>query len=306
MTDVVALGEFLIDMVATQKNVSLFDAPSFVPKAGGAPANVIVGVRRLGKTAAFVGKVGRDDFGRGLRRTMEAEGVDTRALLDDAELPTTLAFVALSDKGDPAFSFFQGAHTNLSPADLPIDLIRSARIFHFGSVCLVNEPVRSATWDALRIAKEAGVIVSYDINWRPFLWPDRDPGRAIAPLALADFVKMNEAELQLVTGEMDVQKGLEKLETPASLVVVTLGEKGCMYRFDGKIRSRSAPHVSEVVDGTGAGDAFMAAMLADLRFPLEEDYLARLTRRACQAGAITVTRRGAIPSLPYAKDLDPL
>jgi fructokinase len=306
MTDVVTLGELLIDMVATRKNVTLFDAPAFEPKAGGAPANVAVGVQRLGKSAAFIGKVGRDDFGRGLRRTLEAERVDTHNLIEDASLLTTLAFVSLSDRGDPAFAFFQGAHTNLKPSELDAALIQGARVFHCGSVSLVNEPSRSATLEALRIAKAAGVICSYDINWRPALWPDRDPSIAKAPLAEVDIIKMNEGELQLVTGEADVRTGLSKLDVPAILIVITLGEKGCMYRFEGQIYTQSVPPVTNVVDATGAGDSFMAAILADFRLPLDVAYLARLTRRACQAGAITTTRRGAIPSLPRVAELDPL
>jgi fructokinase len=306
MTDVVTLGELLIDMVATRQNVTLFDAPAFEPKAGGAPANVAVGVRRLGKSAAFIGKVGRDDFGRGLRQTLEAEGVDTRNLIEDASLLTTLAFVSLSDRGDPAFAFFQGAHTNLTPADLDADLIRGARVFHFGSVSLVNEPARSATLEALRIAKAASVICSYDINWRPALWPSRNPSIAKGPLAQVDIIKMNEGELELVTGEADVRTGLLKLDVPAPLIVITLGEKGCMYRFEGQLYTQSVPPVTQVVDATGAGDSFMAAILADFRLPLDAAYLTRLTRRACQAGAITTTRRGAIPSLPHTAELDPL
>ena len=306
MAEVVALGEFLIDMVATQKNVSLFDAPAFEPKAGGAPANVAVGVRRLGKSSAFIGKVGRDDFGRGLRRTLEVEGVDTRNLLDDPASLTTIAYVSLSDRGDPAFAFFQGAHTRLSPVDLDVDLIRGAKVFHFGSVSLAAEPVRSATLEALRIAREAGCITTYDINWRPALWPDRDPAQAMEPLSHVDVIKMNETELQLVTGEQDVRAGLEQISYPAPLIVVTMSEKGCMYRFDGRIYAQSVPPVREVVDGTGAGDAFMAALIAGLRPSLDADYLARLMRRACQAGAITTTRRGAIPSLPRADELEPV
>lgn len=308
MVDVVTMGELLIDMVSTQKNVSLFDAPAFEPKAGGAPANVAVGVQRLGKPAAFIGKVGRDDFGRGLRRTLEAEGLETRGLLDDDHL-TTLAIVSLSDKGDPAFAFFQGAHTYLKPEELDADLIRTARIYHFGSVSLTAEPVRSATLEGLRIAKEAGVLVSYDINWRPMLWPDKNPALAMQPLSQVDIIKMNEGELQLVTGEADPMKGLQKLDVPAPLVVITLGEKGCIYRSGGpkgKIGSQSVPPVTNVVDATGAGDAFMAATLSGLRWPPDEAFLSKLFRRACQAGALTTTRRGAIPSLPRADELEAL
>lgn len=304
--DVVSIGELLIDMVSTQMNMSLFDAPAFEPKPGGAPANVAVGVKRLGKQSAFIGKIGNDDFGYGLLRLLSSEGVDIRNLIIDREKPTTLAFVSLSDRGDPAFAFFKGAHSNLTPADLDLDLIRGAQIFHFGSVSLVDEPVRSATLEAFRAAREAGAICSYDINWRPALWPDGDPEIAIGPLRQADVIKMNEVEIKLVTGQDDPREGLGALDIPAQLIVVTLGEKGCMYRFAGQVYEQPAPRVEKVLDGTGAGDAFWAAILSGLRFPLTAEYLDKLTRRACQAGALTTTRRGAIPALPRAEELEAL
>jgi fructokinase len=307
MVDVVALGEILIDLVSTRRNVSLYDAPAFEPKPGGAPANVAVGVQRLGGSSAFVGKVGCDDFGRGLRQLLQHEGVDTRGLLDDPDLHTTLAFVSLSDRGDPAFAIFTSASANLQTSDLDPDLIRTARIFHFGSVLLAYEPSRTTTLEALRFARANNVLVSYDINWRPAVWSDAERGLEIAkePLPQVDIFKMNAGELALLTGEDDVRAGLENLDVPAPLVIVTMSEKGCMYRFGGKIGQQSVTPL-EVVDGTGAGDAFMAAVLAGLRTPLaslDESTLARLIRRACQAGAIAVTKVGAIPSLPYADQL---
>lgn len=309
MSEIVTLGELLIDMVSTQKDVSLFDAPAFEPKAGGAPANVAVGVKRLGRSTAFIGKVGADDFGRGLRRTLDQEGVDTRNLLDDPQTLTTLAFVSHSASGDPAFAFFEGAHVRLSPADLDVKLIQNARIFHFGSVSLVHDPARSATLEALRIARAAGVICSFDLNWRPALWGTGDISTAAEPLAEVDIIKMNELELSLVTGETDPQTALHKLRVPARLVLITLGAKGCIYRYGGQVYAANVPPVSQVVDATGAGDAFTAATLAGLPADLDhlnEAFLGRLMRRACQAGAITTTRRGAIPSLPRLEELESL
>lgn len=305
--DVVTLGEILIDLVATQKDVPLFAASAFEPKAGGAPANVAVGVQRLGKTAAFIGKVGRDEFGQGLRATLA--GVETRNLLDDARLPTTLAFVSLSEGGEPHFAFYPGAHTNLTLDDLDLDLIRSARIFHCGSVSLAHEPVRGATIAALRTARDARVICSYDVNWRPALWEDAAAGlaRARQPLALADIVKMNASELRLLTGNADVEQALLGFPAHAALVVVTLGSEGCIYRFGGKLYRQASAPVGAMVDATGAGDAFMAALLATLPVhprDLDAATLEQMTRRACRAGAITVTRRGAIPALPYASELE--
>jgi fructokinase len=307
MFDVVSFGEFLIDMVSTQKNVSLFDAPAFEPKPGGAPANVAVGVARLGKQVAFVGKIGKDDFGKGLRGLLANEGINTDGLLEDAEKMTTLAIVSLSDRGDPAFAFAVGAHANISIGELPT-VIENTRIFHFSSITLAHQPVHDTTHEAIRRARAKGVLISYDINFRPALYPDRARGAQIvgAPIPLVNILKMNGAELELITGESDVRKGLEVLDAPAQLIAVTMAEKGCMYRFNGKIYTEKVPPVPEVVDATGAGDSFMAATLAGFRQPLDEDFLAKLMHRACQAGAIATTKRGAIASLPYANQLDPL
>src|SRR5947209_8136519 len=172
MIDVVAVGEILIDMIATSKDVSLFAAPSFVPLPGGAPANVAVGVKRLGKSSAFIGKVGRDNFGGGLRNLLRAEGVDVRGLLDDPQHFTTLAFAVLSAQSEPQFDFFVGAHAHLQISDLDASLLREARIVHGGSVTLTQEPSRSATLAAWQIGHDAGAICTYDVNWRPRLWPD--------------------------------------------------------------------------------------------------------------------------------------
>ncbi len=308
MLDVVAVGEILIDLIATQADVTLFDAPAFVPLPGGAPANVAVGVSRLGGKAAFVGKVGRDEFGQGLRALLEREGVVTRGLVDDARQLTTLAAVALSAGGDPHFAFFAGAHANLTADELDRALLRSARIVHGGSVMLAHEPARSAMLAAWQIARQTGAICAYDVNWRPALWPDHAAGLAgDLPLELCDVVKMNDSEARLLTGLDEPQEALAALETPAALVVVTLGAQGCLYRHAGMIGAVAAPSMTTVADATGAGDAFMAALLASLPahpIHLGQDAIEAALRRACVAGTLAVTRRGAIPSLPTAAELE--
>lgn len=308
MIDVVAVGEILMDLIATRNTISLFDAPAFTPLPGGAPANVAVGVRRLGGTAAFLGKVGRDDFGMGLRALLQREGVEVRGLRDDPARLTTVAFVALSASHEPRFAFFAGAHTNLTIADLDRALLREARIVHGGSVALAHEPARAATLAAWAIARQQGAICAYDVNWRPMLWPDATVGVALArqPLALVDVVKLNADELRLLAGQEDLHAALETLATTASLVVVTLGAQGCLYRFQGTISAIAAPSVATVVDTTGAGDAFMAALLAGLpEHPakLGADVVGAIIARACRAGALSTMRAGAMPSLPYAHEL---
>ena len=308
MFDVVAVGEILIDMIATGKDVSLFDAPSYLPKPGGAPANVAVGVRRLGKSSAFIGKVGHDGFGVGLRNLLQKEDVDVRGLLDDTEHFTTLAFAVLSAMGEPQFDFFVGAHAHLQVSDLDTALLCGARIVHGGSVTLTQEPSRSATLAAWQIGHEAGAICSYDVNWRPRLWPDVTEGLRIVkqPLQLVDIVKMNAAELQLLTGQEDLRAGLQALETSASLVVVTQGAKGCLYRFQDAIHEQEAPLATQLIDTTGAGDALMGALLAGLPdhpARLDQKTIASVVERASRAGTFSVARSGAIPSLPFAHEL---
>ena len=308
MIHVLTLGEILIDLVATRSGVALFDAPAFEPKPGGAPANVAIGVQRLGKQAAFVGKVGRDEMGQGLRHLLEREGVLTTGLWDDDAM-TTLALVSLSADGDPHFAFAPGAHTRLLPGDVADDLLRDTLFFSCGSVSLAQEPVRGTTLDALTRAHEMGVICAYDVNWRPFLWLDAANGLLLAaqPLATVDICKMNGAELRLLTGEADPERGLAIIAPSAALVVITLGKLGCLYRFAGKITHQAVPIVEHVVDATGAGDAFMAALLASLPGHPREmspEAIGQIVRRACFAGALAVTARGAITALPTAAALE--
>jgi len=306
--DVTTLGECLIDLVALAPTASLYDAPAFAPKPGGAPANVAVGVQRLGKKAALVGKVGADDFGLGLRRLLKQEGVSTQFLLTDPASCTTLALAALTSEGEARFTFAVGAHAQLSLAELNTAALAETRILHIGSVSLAHEPVRTTTLSALAAARRAGLICTYDVNWRPALWPDQAAGLAQArqPLGQVDICKMNLAELRMLTGHEEASEGLASLETVAALVVVTLGAKGCLFRLRGGIHAVAAPSVTALVDSIGAGDAFMAALLAFL--PAHPSDLAVeeatfLLGRACQAAAISVTRRGAIPSLPYAHEI---
>ncbi|HEY7123632.1 MAG TPA: carbohydrate kinase [Ktedonobacterales bacterium] len=308
MFDVLTLGECLIDLVATAPTDSLYHAEAFTPKPGGAPANVAVGVQRLGKKAAFIGKVGSDDFGRGLRQLLEQEGVATQYLLTEPASFTTLALVALTSEGEPHFTFAVGAHAELRPSDLDSTAFANTRVLHIGSVSLAHEPMRSTTLAALKLARNAGAICSYDVNWRPALWPDAKAGLALArePLGQVDICKMNLAELRLLTGQEDAREGLAALETAAPLVVVTRGPQGCLFRLRQHISEVAAPQVATVVDSIGAGDAFMAALLAFLPAhpnKLSPEETSVLLRLACQAAALSVTRRGAIPSLPYAHEI---
>ncbi len=183
--DIICLGELLIDLFPAEVGRHLTEVSAFYPKPGGAPGNVAVAARRLGLTSAFIGKVGDDAFGRFLIDTLAAVGVETRGIRLDAEARTTLAFIALPDPHHAEFVFYRnpGADTRLRPDELDEELLRHARALHVGSLSLVAEPSRSATLRAVEIARAAGALVSFDVNYRPSLWPEprRRHARPSAP-----------------------------------------------------------------------------------------------------------------------------
>jgi len=313
--DVVALGEILIDF--TPAGLSEGGNVLFERNPGGAPANVLAAVRRLGGSGAFLGMVGQDAFGAYLKGVLEDLGIDVCGLRRTPEADTTLAFVHLDPKGDRSFSFYRraGADTRLATGDLDLSRLDAASIFHFGSLSLTDEPARSATLAAAARARTRGIPVSYDPNWRPPLWPDDDHARAGMRLGLpfADLLKVSETELRFLTGEADLERGSHfLLEEGPRLVLVTLGPDGCHYRT----RSCSGwvpAYDVRVVDTTGAGDAFLGAMLYRLSGlfrqgrtldDLAREELADLVSFATAAGSLCTTRRGAIPAMPSLDDID--
>lgn len=202
--EIVTMGELLIDFVSTAAGVSIKDSPGFTKAAGGAPANVAVGVRRLGRSSAFMGKVGNDEFGHFLAETLRREGVDTSAIRYDESARTALAFVSLGTEGEREFVFYRhpSADMLLRPDEINMDLVRGACVFHHGSISLINEPARSATQAAIAAARDSGVFVSYDPNLRLPLWPNPDEARAVILSAVptADLIKVSEEELAFLTG----------------------------------------------------------------------------------------------------------
>ncbi|MGC8781714.1 MAG: PfkB family carbohydrate kinase, partial [Anaerolineae bacterium] len=203
MFDVIACGELLIDFVATQAGVTLAQAPAFVKAAGGAPANVAVGVARLGYRAGFMGQVGDDDFGHFLADTLAEAGVDTAGLRFSAEARTALAFVSLRADGERSFMFYRHPSADMlwRPADVDAAYAASTRIFHYGSISLIGEPSRSATLTALGHARAAGALISCDPNLRIHLWPSAAAARAgiLDGLGHADLVKVSREELAFLT-----------------------------------------------------------------------------------------------------------
>jgi len=311
MLDVISIGELLVDLVSTAKGVSLAESPAFEKKAGGAPANVAVGLARLGLRSGFVGKVGNDAFGTFLRDTLAAHGVDVAHLARTEAARTTLAFVALTADGTPDFAFYRnpGADMLLCEADVDEVYHRAARALHFGSISLADPAPKAATLKAIEIARAAGQLVSYDPNYRPALWPSARVARQeiLAGFDHADLAKVSEAEWEFVTGTTDLDVGARViLKRGVKLVVVSRGAEGC-YFHDGTDSARIPGYAVEVAETTGAGDGFVAGLLLGLldaiRKPgdIERISRSRLTEIcdfANAVGALTCTKVGAIPALP--------
>jgi fructokinase len=312
MPEAVALGELLVDFVSTEIDVGLAELPGFAGAAGGAPANVAVGLARMGVTAGFIGKVGADPFGDFLRRTLLSAEVDVTHLRATEDARTTLAFVATRSDGRKDICFYRhpGADSQLTSAELEVSYLRSARLFHFGSVSLSASPAREATLAAAQEARGSGLLVSYDPNWRPGLWEGQENARATvqAALPLAHVVHCAEEEWEFVAGTADLAEGAKGLlALGPELVVVTRGEMGC-YFDNGEARGSVDGFAVQVVDPLGAGDAFVAALLSRLiglgpPGKLNGPELAEIMRFANAAGALTCTKRGVIPSLPTAQQV---
>ncbi|KIL38886.1 hypothetical protein SD70_23660 [Gordoniibacillus kamchatkensis] len=314
---VVCLGELLIDFVPETNGQALADVPAFKRAAGGAPANVAAAVAKLGGASRFIGKVGRDAFGEHLRQTLEEAGVEA-ALVETDEARTGIAFVSLREDGERDFLFYRSpaADMLLRSEEIGDDWLNDAAVYHFGSVSLVAEPCRSATLDAARRARGLGAIVSYDPNVRLPLWPSADAARKeiMAHMPLADLVKVSEEEVEFLLGKGSLEGARELLAMGPSAIVVTLGPNGCRV-----ITATSDIHVAgtpvAAVDTTGAGDGFVGGMLYQLASRgISAETLGDTLRDpvncgeifgfANRVGAITTTRRGAIPSLPTLAEVN--
>ncbi|HEY8363157.1 MAG TPA: carbohydrate kinase [Tissierellaceae bacterium] len=311
MFDVVALGELLIDF--TWSGYSSAGNVLFERNPGGAPANVLVAVSKLGGKGAFIGKVGNDIFGYFLKGVLERYNINTVGLKFSNEANTTLAFVYLDELGERSFSFYRnpGADMMLRPEDLELELLDNTKIFHFGSLSLTDEPARDATLKALEYAKSKRITVSYDPNWRPALWKSDMIAREKMSLGLeyADVLKVSKEEMEFLTGYSDLEVGSKSLfDRGAKLVVITLGAKGCYYRH-----VSGTGHVStydvKVVDTTGAGDAFWGAVLyciSRLEYSLDKlnsHDIEKIMDFANAAGALCVSRKGAIPAMPSLEEI---
>ena len=306
MIDVVALGELLIDFAALSTDGSGY--PILAAKPGGAPANFLAAVNACGKKTALLGKVGDDPFGHLLLGTLRRAGIETRGVVLDPAVFTTLAFVTLDERGERSFSFARkpGADTRLSWEEVDTSLIDQTKAFHFGTLSLTDEPARTATQKSIAYAKARGKLICCDPNLREPLWSDGSSAREqmLWSLHQADVVKIsdNEADFLWSCGP---EKGADKLlkEYGVSLAMVTLGPEGCLLKTADAVFRAPGPKVHPV-DTTGAGDIFGGSALArllELNKPiaaLTEDDLAYIGRYAVTAASLSTEHPGGIPSIP--------
>lgn len=310
--DVVALGDNLVDFVVLKG-----DKPNKIyleGNPGGASANVMGGAARLGLKTAFISKMSTDGFGRYLHQAISDAGIDTRGIVTTDSHLTTLAIVTLNESGDRSFSFYrkQTADVMLTESEVDYSLVKDTRVFHFGSVSMTVEPVRSATLAAAAFARRQGIVVSYDPNLREMLWENLDIAKTVMlrGMELADLVKVTDEELRFLTGEQDLEQGMQRLtaQYPMRLLAVTLGPKGCIFRCGGR-SYRSETFDVKCIDTTGAGDAFWAATLyqfLDLnKDPAEysEADVRSVMDFANAAGSLVTTKLGAIPAMPTCEEI---
>ena len=312
-TSVICIGELLIDFFCTDVDISLIEGKHFQKQAGGAPANVCATIAKLGGSAIFCGKVGDDSFGQFLKKTLDEMQVDTSMLVLDNQLPTTLAFVSLKNNGERDFIFHRGADAFLSEEELDLDKMNEASIHHFGSAtALLSEPFQSTYLNLMIAAKATGKFISFDPNFRKDLW-----GCQISTfitlvkvgISLADFVKVSEEELQIITGLNNIEDGIKSLhELGTGVVAVTLGKEGT-YLSNGR-RSEIIPSVKvDTIDSTGAGDAFVGATLYQLskedpKSIIEDfDLFKKMIYFSNKVGALVCTKVGAITAIPQIEEV---
>lgn len=311
--DVTAMGEMLIDFTLngqSEQGNHLFEACP-----GGAPCNVLAMLNKLGRKTAFIGKVGEDQFGRLLKGTIDELGIETKGLILDKEIHTTLAFVHTFPDGDREFSFYRkpGADMMLTEEEVDYDLIRQSRIFHFGTLSMTDEPVRSATKKALEVAKEAGCLITFDPNLRPPLWNSLDEAKKQMEYGFqyCDMLKISDNEIQFVSGKEDYDEGIcylqDKYNIP--LIFLTMGKDGSRAYYKDIWVERKGFQV-KAIETTGAGDTFCGCSIHGLLTHglegLTEEILGDMLTYANAGAALITMKKGAIRSMPEPENITKL
>lgn len=310
--DVVALGELLIDFIEYGKSGQ--GNKTFEASPGGAPCNVLAMLGKLGRKTAFIGKVGKDQFGRLLKEAVEEAGVDTPGLIMDDRVPTTLAFVHTLEGGDRDFSFYRnpGADMMLDEKEVDGELIKSARLFHYGTLSSTHEGVRRATRRAIDIAREEGLLISFDPNLRPPLWDSMEHAKEEIAYGMdhCDILKISDNEIEFMTGTNDYDEAVARLrrEHDIPLILVTLGKEGSRAYYRDMVVA-GKPFIQEnTVETTGAGDTFCASainyVLEHGLDALTEDNLSELLTFANAAASLITTRKGALRVMPEKEEVE--
>ena len=311
--DVTALGEMLIDFAvngASDQGNQLFEACP-----GGAPCNVLAMLNKLERKTAFIGKVGEDQFGKLLKDTIDTLGIETKGLVLDKDVHTTLAFVHTFPDGDREFSFYrkQGADMMLGEDEVDYDLIRQSKVFHFGTLSMTDEPVKSATKKALEVAKEAGCLITFDPNLRPPLWDSLDDAKAQMEYGFerCDVLKISDNEIQFVSGMEDYDDGIhylqEKYQIP--LIFLTMGKEGSRAYYK-DLRVEQPGFKVKAIETTGAGDTFCGCAINGVLTygldGLDEEKLKEILTYANAGAALITMKKGAIRSMPEPENIKEL
>ena len=311
--DVTALGEMLIDFAvngASDQGNQLFEACP-----GGAPCNVLAMLNKLERKTAFIGKVGEDQFGKLLKDTIDTLGIETKGLVLDKDVHTTLAFVHTFPDGDREFSFYRkpGADMMLGEDEVDYDLIRQSKVFHFGTLSMTDEPVKSATKKALEVAKEAGCLITFDPNLRPPLWDSLDDAKTQMEYGFerCDVLKISDNEIQSVSGMEDYDDGIhylqEKYQIP--LIFLTMGKEGSRAYYK-DLRVEQPGFKVKAIETTGAGDTFCGCAINGVLTygldGLDEEKLKEILTYANAGAALITMKKGAIRSMPEPENIKEL
>lgn len=309
--DVIALGELLIDF--TENGFSANGNPMLEANPGGAPCNVLAMLQNLGKKTAFIGKVGKDAFGDYLKDTVCQVGIDVTNLIQDVTVPTTLAFVHTAEDGDRSFSFYRepGADMMLSESEINYSQIADAKIFHFGTLSMTHDGVRTATIKAADYAKEQGLLISFDPNYRPLLWKEEETAKEMIRYgcSVCDILKISDDEITFITGKASVKEAIPAFREmyQPKLMCVTCGKYGSTAIYEDIQVDCDAVLRADTIETTGAGDTFMGCVLDYVlehgMENLSANDLYQMQKFAAMAASIITTRKGALKVMPTKDEM---
>lgn len=309
--DVTALGELLVDF--TENGISAQGNTLLEANPGGAPCNVLAMLKNLGKKTAFIGKIGNDALGKMLKKTVEDQGICIDNLVEDEEIHTTLAFVHSDKDGDRSFSFYRnpGADLMLQWEEINVDFLVNTKIFHFGTLSMTEEEIKNVTKKAVQTAKENGVLISFDPNFRPPLWKDMEDARQQMwyGIGQCDILKISDDEILFLTGTKDIDEGIARIreKSHAKLICATMGKNGSKVYYKGKTVFGRPFLRKDTIETTGAGDTFMACVLNTVLEKgleqLTQESLTEMLLFANAASSIITTRKGALKVMPQRQEI---